>query len=262
MFTIKRPAPGIVLIRGDCREVLNAFATQNWTSSLVLCDPPFGINYSTRSGSEVGGDDEEPKSLADWSIKAMAKVLKQDAAMFVCSREDVAPFVHFAMRANGLAVKPNCYWDKRRGSGAGDSSSTFMSCQEPILFAHKGKPKLQPWVDNGRHFPNKLGKVIRRDDGTWRYSVPLDAVSRQRPTPKPCKLFERPILSFTSPGDWVLDPFMGGAPVGVACLWTGRRYIGIERDAETFDLAVASIRQAVAEQQTLRAIEEELQHAE
>ena len=44
-------------------------------------------------------------------------------------------------------------------------------------------------------------------------------------------------LQVTSPGDTVLDPFMGTGTVGVACKKLGRNFIGIELDKETFEIA-------------------------
>lgn len=48
--------------------------------------------------------------------------------------------------------------------------------------------------------------------------------------------------AYADEGDTVLDPFMGSGTTGIACLQNGRRFIGIEKDAEYF--AVASQRLA------------------
>lgn len=46
------------------------------------------------------------------------------------------------------------------------------------------------------------------------------------------------------PGGLVLDPFTGSGTTGVACLNTGRRFIGIELDAGYFDIACRRLEQA------------------
>src|ERR1022692_3362197 len=45
-------------------------------------------------------------------------------------------------------------------------------------------------------------------------------------------------------GETVLDPFMGSATTGVACVKLGRTFIGIEKRADYFDLAVRRIADA------------------
>ena len=42
----------------------------------------------------------------------------------------------------------------------------------------------------------------------------------------------------------VLDPFMGSGTTGVACMQTGRRFIGIEIDPTYYAIAEKRIRQA------------------
>ena len=45
-------------------------------------------------------------------------------------------------------------------------------------------------------------------------------------------------------GDMVIDPFMGSGTTGVACIKTGRNFIGIEKEPKYFDSAVSRIRRA------------------
>ena len=39
----------------------------------------------------------------------------------------------------------------------------------------------------------------------------------------------------------VLDPFMGGGTTGVACVATGRHFVGIELSTQYFEIAKARI---------------------
>jgi DNA modification methylase len=52
------------------------------------------------------------------------------------------------------------------------------------------------------------------------------------------------VTKFTDPGETVLDPFMGSATTGVACLKLGRKFIGIEKRPDYFELAVKRITDA------------------
>lgn len=45
----------------------------------------------------------------------------------------------------------------------------------------------------------------------------------------------------------VLDPFMGSASTGVACINTGRKFIGMELDGNYFAIAEQRIKTALVE---------------
>jgi len=55
----------------------------------------------------------------------------------------------------------------------------------------------------------------------------------------------------TPPGGIVLDPFMGSGSTGKAAILEGFRFIGIERDRESFEIAKARLQYAIAERQRL-----------
>ena len=57
------------------------------------------------------------------------------------------------------------------------------------------------------------------------------------PYEKPLSLIARLIRNHTNPGDVVLDPFAGSGTTCVAAKILGRRFIGIERDAEYVRIA-------------------------
>jgi site-specific DNA-methyltransferase (adenine-specific) len=63
----------------------------------------------------------------------------------------------------------------------------------------------------------------------------------EHPTQKPLKLVMDWIAKFTDEGETVLDPFMGSGTTGVACLKLGRKFIGIEKRADYFNLACRRI---------------------
>lgn len=64
-------------------------------------------------------------------------------------------------------------------------------------------------------------------------------------TTKPLKLMEYLCtITKTPTGGKVLDPFMGSGTTGVACVNTGRDFIGIEREAEYIEIAKARIAHA------------------
>jgi len=49
---------------------------------------------------------------------------------------------------------------------------------------------------------------------------------------------------YSRPGDVVCDPFMGAGTTGVAAVTLKRRFVGVEIDAEAFDVACRRIEEA------------------
>ena len=66
----------------------------------------------------------------------------------------------------------------------------------------------------------------------------------KHPFKKPAALMEWLVKTYSNPGDTVLDPFMGSGSSGVACVNTGRNYIGMELDAQYFEMAQKRIGEA------------------
>jgi modification methylase len=64
---------------------------------------------------------------------------------------------------------------------------------------------------------------------------------KAHPTQKPEALLSRILLATTNPGDVVLDPFFGTGTTGAAAKRLGRRWLGIERDADYADAATERI---------------------
>jgi len=75
----------------------------------------------------------------------------------------------------------------------------------------------------------------------WNYEI---AKKNGHVTPKPVDLIENIIKHSSSEGDTVLDLFMGSGTTGVACVQTGRRFIGIEIEEKYFNIAVKRIKDA------------------
>lgn len=68
---------------------------------------------------------------------------------------------------------------------------------------------------------------------------------RVHPTQKPIELLEYLLNIYSNEGDTVLDNCMGSGSTGVACVNTGRNFIGIELDKKYFDIASKRIEKAV-----------------
>jgi DNA modification methylase len=116
-----------------------------------------------------------------------------------------------------------------------------------------GKGPATPFVDaefawssrkNSRNIFRFLwrGAVRQGEYGPSRYK-------RQHPTEKPPELMIWS-MDYARVGSdaTVFDPYMGVSPVGVACIKTGRRYIGIEIERRYFDIACKRLENEYAKQ--------------
>lgn len=72
---------------------------------------------------------------------------------------------------------------------------------------------------------------------------------KQHPTQKPIDLMTRIIKTSSKEDGVILDPFMGSGSTGVACINTGRNFIGIELDKQYFEIAQERINKAITQKQ-------------
>lgn len=85
---------------------------------------------------------------------------------------------------------------------------------------------------------------------------PLDVFMFQRdesrtvdhPTQKPVSLMSHLVQQHSYKDDTILDPFTGSGTTGVACIKTGRKFIGIEIDEKYCEIAAKRIQKAEREQ--------------
>lgn len=82
------------------------------------------------------------------------------------------------------------------------------------------------------------------DRPTKRYSGKVGTHETGHPTEKPLSLM-RWCMQFVPKFATVIDPFMGSGTTGVACVQTGRRFIGIEIDENYFKIAERRINEAL-----------------
>ena len=66
---------------------------------------------------------------------------------------------------------------------------------------------------------------------------PIPSNNRLHTCQKPVELLERLICVSSNESATVLDCFMGSGSTGVACINTGRRFMGIEKDSQYFEIA-------------------------
>ena len=69
------------------------------------------------------------------------------------------------------------------------------------------------------------------------YFKTAESEGKYHPTQKPVDLYRWLIRTYSNEGDTVLDPCMGAGTTGIAAKIEGRKFIGIEREAEYYQKA-------------------------
>lgn len=214
---------------GDCLEFMRTL--EAGSVDAVITDPPYGINYQSAWRIDradrfevIQGDDV---LSFEWAQEC-ARIARDPAALFVFCRWDVQQ-AFFEGIAQGWHVRSQVIWD-RGVHGLGDLNGQYAPCHDVAWFAVKGK-----WS-----FPHRRPRSIYRVDR-------LPANELQHPTQKPVPLMSQIIQHLTQPGDLVFDPFMGSGTTGVACMKTGRRFLGCEIDPRYFAIAERRIADAAAQ---------------
>lgn len=126
------------------------------------------------------------------------------------------------MDSKGLSFFHSVIWDKvNPGLGW-----RYRRQHEMVLVSHRRTGKLA-WNENIKAVPNIVRMMPPRE--------------RSHPNEKPLQLVTAFLEQHTTPGDLVLDPFLGSGTTGVACVNLGRKFVGIEIDKKYFDIACERI---------------------
>ena len=238
------------LMLGDCLERMKEIPAGS--VDLVLTDPPYG----TTACKWDAVIPFEPM----WS--AVRRVLKKNgAAVFTASQ----PFTSALVMSNARGFKYCWVWDKKKPSNFPLAKVQPMKYHEDIAVFCDGKVPYFPAMvpvpgraakkgvnKNPSVFGGKLDNPAYLEKVyTDKYPSSIIEVSnanqtgRVHPTQKPVALMEYLIRTYTNTGETVLDFTMGSGTTGVACVNTGREFIGIERDEGYFQIAQDRINNAI-----------------
>jgi site-specific DNA-methyltransferase (adenine-specific) len=88
------------------------------------------------------------------------------------------------------------------------------------------------------------GKPSFTVDSIKLHAIKHNSSDVEHPSPKPLALMRWLVLSMSTEGDTIFDPFMGSGSTGIACIELGRYFLGCEIKTEYFTIAEKRIRQA------------------
>jgi site-specific DNA-methyltransferase (adenine-specific) len=152
-------------------------------------------------------------------------------------------------------------WEKSNGSNFLNNSHQPLKVHEDILvFTKYSKTKktsiYYPQTTKGKAYkqketPRDLKQSLSNINSSIKNLKTINTGTRQprsilrfnldknklHPTQKPIALLKYLIKTYTKENELILDFTMGSGSTGVACKYTNRKFIGIEKDKEYFSIA-------------------------
>lgn len=242
------------VILGDCLEIMRGMADASVDS--VITDPPYGTTALHF--------DQTPIDWAAWWAE-VHRVTKE-AGVVVCFAADL--FTVDLIQSNRKNYRYRLVWEKSRSTGFLDAGLRPLRSHEDILiFSRRFKSSTynpqkqaatrftrsttrQGNLPDTTHWGDGKGRYAWEDDGTRHPGSVLQFASirsqdSKHPTQKPLDLMQWLVGTYTNPGDHILDPFAGSGSTGAACVALGRRFTGIELDANYHATAQKRVQNAV-----------------
>ena len=211
---------------------------------MVFCDPPYNLQlsktlYRPDSTKVSGVDDDWDKfnNFQDYDIftktwlSEVKRILKPEGSIWVIGSYHNIYRIGYALQNLNFWILNDIIWRKTNPM-PNFKGTRFTNAHETLIWAANSKytfnyQTMKKLNDN---------KQMRSDD--WLINVcsgqeRLKDTNNQKlhNTQKPEELLLRVILSSTKPGDVILDPFFGTGTTGVVCKKLGRKFIGIEKNA-------------------------------
>ena len=239
------------IIVGDCIEALARLPDRS--VDLVFADPPYNLQLGgdlhRPDNSKVDAVDDAWDRFASFEdydrftkawMSECRRILKDDGALWVIGSYHNIFRVGATLQDLGFWILNDVVWRKTNPM-PNFKGTRFTNAHETLIWAAKSRGQR-------RYTFNYDALKTANDDLQMRsdWSLPLctgeervkgDDGAKAHPTQKPEALLHRVILSSTRPGEVILDPFFGTGTTGAAARRLGRRYIGIEREAEYARLA-------------------------
>lgn len=230
------------LIHGEALQALTAMTEP---VDAVICDPPYssgGASLEAKSRTpdqkytrhsaqgkrpNFGGDSRDQRSYLLWCIlwiEECMRLLRPGGYFLVFTDWRQLPVMTDAVQAGGVFWRGLVVWDKGAGARAPHKGYFRHQC-EYVVWGTKGPTTV---AEHDGPFPGCVQATVRQAD-------------KHHLTGKPTALMEE-LVRCVPPGGLILDPFAGSGTTGVAALKTGRRFIGIEREAAYAAIAEERLR--------------------
>jgi len=232
------------LVTGDCVAEMAKFPEAS--VDLVFADPPYNLQLSgdlhRPNNTRVDGVDEEWDRFTDFAsydaftrawLEGVRRLLKKDGALWVIGSYHNIFRVGAILQDLGYWILNDVVWRKTNPM-PNFRGRRFTNAHETLIWAARS--------EQSKYIFNYHAMKALNDDLQMRsdWLLPIcggpERLKRDgkkaHPTQKPEALLHRVIMASSRRGDVVLDPFSGTGTTAAVAKRLGRRFIGIERDAE------------------------------
>lgn len=235
----------IKLMQGNCLELMKQIPDKS--IDMVLCDLPYNM---TRN------DWDCPFPLNHLWLEYDRIIKDNGAILLFGSGHFTVDLINTSDRC-GVKWRYNLIWRKTTPTGFLNANRQPLRIHEDVCVFYKKQPTYNPQKTAGHarkvstaHHKRNSKKTsdygdyeLKSYDSTERFptSVLTFATDKQKsalhPTQKPVMLLEYLVKTYTNPGEVILDNCMGSGGTGVACVNTGRKFIGMELDPGYFTIS-------------------------
>ena len=235
-------ASKIKLYNDDMFNILSKIEPQS--IDLLLTDFPYGT-LNKRNKWDVIIDYEKFWEYVDI-------ICKPNAAIISTAQQ---PFTSKLISTNYSMFRYCLVWEKSKATGYLNSKKMPLKAHEDIVVFYKKICTYNPQMTKGTPYDKGIavrdteayGKQttavhVKNEDGkrfprSVIYFKTAEGEGKLHPTQKPVVLMEYLVKTYSNEGDTVFDPCMGSGTTGVACINTDRKFIGVEREKEYFEIA-------------------------
>lgn len=228
---------------------------------LAIIDPPYNLSKDFGNSKFTKTSEETYAQWVESWISRFKRCLKNSATVYVCSDWQSSSAIQNVL-ARHFVVRNRITWEREKGRGA---LTNWKNCSEDIWFctmsneyffdveAVKLKKKVIAPYRSASGDPKDWKET---PDGNFRLthpsnlwtdiSIPFWSMpeNTDHPTQKPEKLVAKLILASSKPNDFVFDPFLGSGTTCVVAKKLGRRFSGVEQEAEYCQIAAKRLRSA------------------
>jgi len=237
-------------------------------AAMIFSDPVYNIklDYSKGIGgkNDYGGAVNDNRSYEEYkqfiknSLLAALPNTKPDTHIFYWCDQTYIGLFQELYRELGIVNKRVCLWLKNSQNPT--PKVAFNKCYEPAVYGVKGKPYINPDIQNYNEVLNKelgTGNEMFEDVydslDIW-LTKRISGKDYEHATSKPPKLYEKAIRRCTKPGDIILDSFSGSASTIIAGEQLKRKVYAMELEPVFCDLAIVRYRKLTGRKEVVEHV--------